>query len=71
MNIIIADTFKKDFLKIFKKENNILVPIFIVKKSNKRYWNNLIITNEIQKILEQKYLKNFNGIKNNNFQIYN
>lgn len=105
MNIIITDTFKKDFLKIFKLKDLDLfsqqiqysksitlkepyqkykfyisgiairgvfivlvqdhyLPIFIVKKSDKNYGNNLILSKELIKILSLKYQKAIEDIKN-------
>ena len=112
MNIIITETFKKDFLKIFKSElflenfsqnlkniksikltspynkfklqmwwihlrwiyiillQNKYLPIFVVKKSNKKYWNNLLINNKNIYFYKLKYEKSINDIENNNFKIY-
>jgi len=112
MNIIITDTFKKDFLSIFKSELLIkwfcdrinstkllklkhpfdkikfkyvwidirwllfiwiadkLFPIFIIKKSNKKYWNNLVLNYEITKIAEWKLEKVLLDFKNDDFKIY-
>ncbi len=111
MNVIITDTFKKDFCKIFSEKvlknfseklkstsiinldypykkykitleniatrwiyiisiNKFFVPIFIVKKSDKKYGSNLIITKEISLILKLKYEKNIENIRNDQFQIF-
>ena len=53
---------------IFEIEK-IYIPIFIVKKSDKKYWMNLIITDEIKEVLELKYKKIKLDIENNNFEI--
>ncbi len=112
MNIIITDTFKKDFLKIFKWKNDIFlfskelrktrfinlknpfqkykltfswisirwilllnianncIPLYVVKKSNKKYWMNLVLDKELEKILENKYFKIKEDINNDDFEIY-
>ena len=97
MQIIITNTFKNDFLSIFKFQqlfdkflvviknkahklidlkypykkfkcdiwnitvrwivfisNENIIPIYIVKKSNKQYWENLILNKEIMLLLEIK-----------------
>lgn len=56
------------WILIFEINNNYL-PIFIVKKSDKKSWMNLIITNSIKKILELNYLKAIENIKNWDFEI--
>ncbi len=45
------------------------IPIFIVKKSDKKYGMNLIITSEILPILENKYRKSLEDIENGEFAI--
>ena len=56
------------WILLFEINNNYL-PIFIVKKSDKKFWMNLIITNSIKKILELNYLKAIEDIKNWDFEI--
>ncbi len=47
-----------------------LIPLFIIKKSNKKYWMNLILNKEIKKIIILKYDKSINDIENDHFEIY-
>ncbi|MDQ7009567.1 MAG: hypothetical protein Q9M94_04730 [Candidatus Gracilibacteria bacterium] len=54
---------------IFETEK-FYIPIFVVKKSDKKYGMNLVISNEIKNILEAKYEKIKSDIENDNFQIY-
>ena len=109
MSIIITQTFKKDFIKIFhsfwlietfsiKLQNtefyklkipyqkfkfyiwwisvrwiviishqDNIIPIFIVKKSDKKHWMNLWISNETRAVLSVKYDKMLYDIKNWNY----
>ena len=50
--------------------NWIYLPIFIVKKADKKYWMNLILTKELIKILKLKYEKSLKDIENNDFEKY-
>ena len=50
--------------------NWIYLPIFIVKKSDKKYWMNLILTKELVKILQLKYEKNLEDIEKWDFKKY-
>ena len=112
MNIIITNTFKKEFISIFKSEylidgfcdklkrsknirlnfpldkikfsyvwidirgiifiwiKNKILPIFIIKKSNKKYWNNLILNKEINEITKLKLKNCLDDIDNNDFKLY-
>ena len=50
--------------------NWVVSPIFIVKKSDKQYWMNLVLTKELKKILELKLEKIERDINNDDFQLY-
>ncbi len=50
--------------------NQVLIPVFITKKHNKKYWMNLIFDTKIEKIIDKKYQLSMVEIDNNNFQIY-
>ena len=62
MNIIITETFKKDFLKIFKSK------LFI--ENFTKNLKNLLINNKNISFYKLKYEKNIEDIENNNFKIY-
>lgn len=55
---------------IFCWIENILIPLFIVKKSDKKYWNNLILNWNIEKILEDRLIKTKIDLEDNNFEKY-
>ena len=46
-----------------------IIPLFIIKKSNKKYWMNLILNKEIKDFLNFKYDKAIRDIENDNFEI--
>lgn len=46
------------------------IPIFIIKKSDKKYWMNLVLTKEILAILDLKFQKSIIDLNLNNFKIY-
>ena len=50
---------------------NIILPIFITKKSDKKYWMNLVTNKDFLKILKLKYQKWLIDFENNEFKIYN
>ena len=112
MNIVITDTFKKEFISMFKSDVLIwkfckkinkskvinldypldkikfnfigisirwliyisikdkVLPILIVKKSNKKYWNNLILNNEIKKICKVKLGKCLDDFDEGKYKMY-
>lgn len=112
MNIIITETFKSEFISIFKSEvliswfcekikwtkfinlnfpfkkikfkyvwidirwiifiwiNDKILPIFIVKKSNKKYWNNLVLNKMIKDISKIKLNNCLSDIDNNNYELH-
>ncbi len=112
MNIIITDTFEKEFKNIFKSESLLLtfskklkkveriklkhplekikfnfswisirwiifiwigdnlLPIFIVKKSDKRFWNNLILNKEVQILCKNKLKKCLLDFENDKFKLF-
>jgi len=112
MNIVITNTFKKEFISIFKSESlmtgfcekikyskNIrldfpldkikfkyvwidirwiifiwikdkILPIFIIKKSNKKYWNNLVLNKEIKDISKIKLKNCLLDFENNDYKLY-
>ena len=49
--------------------NNNLIPIFITKKSNKTYWNNLLIDKKNIDFFKLRYEKSINDIENNKYII--
>lgn len=114
MQILITDTFKDDFCKIFnseflikdfsliikKKSHTVIdlrfpnsklkikyiwinlrliiyiwfedtfVPIFIIKKWNKKLWMNLVLDKRMDKILDKKFQFSLNDINNDNYKMY-
>lgn len=56
---------------IYIEDNQeIYIPIFIVKKADKKYWMNLILTKEILEILDLKFKKSINDFNLHNFKVY-
>lgn len=53
-----------------ENDNNFFIPIFIVKKSDKKYWMNLILTKEILEILDLKMSKSIDDFNSGNYKIY-
>ena len=47
-----------------------IIPIFVIKKSDKTYWDNLILNKEIDNILNLKYDKAISDIRDNNYTSY-
>lgn len=47
-----------------------VIPIFIIKKSDKTYWNNLIFNKKMDNILNLKYDKAIQDIENNDYKVY-
>lgn len=78
--IFLSTIYKKFKIQILKQsirwiiftENNqqFYIPIFIVKKSDKKYWMNLILNKEMLDILEIKLQKNIDDFKSNKFNVY-
>ncbi len=109
--VIISQSFKQDFLKLFHQSllielvnklnqaslinlktpykkfklnlnqvatrgvavivfENKIVPIFIVKKSNKQYGNNLIINKEIALVLKKKFEDTITDIQNCDYESF-
>lgn len=56
---------------IFCWIENTIIPLFIARNSDKKYWNNLILDSKIEKILEDRLNKLKNDLENNNFKNYN
>lgn len=54
---------------LISEVENFYIPIFIVKKSDKNYWMNLILNPKIEKILEIKSKKIEKDIENDDFEI--
>jgi len=50
---------------------NFLLPIFIIKKFDKKYWMNLVLTKELINILNLKYSKSLDDIENKSYSLYN
>jgi len=53
-----------------ENDNLIYVPIFIVKKFDKKYWMNLILTKDLLSILNLKFEKSIIDINSNNYKVY-
>lgn len=47
--------------------NNSVLPVYIVLKTDKKYWNNLIINKEVEEILEKLAKEIEIDLKNNNY----
>ena len=54
----------------YKKNNWILVLILIFKKTDKKYWDNLIWSKEIENKIINILPKIWEDMKNNNFKVY-
>jgi len=57
-------------LIIYIWNQDFLIPIFIIKKVDKKYWMNLVLNKDIINILEKNLEITFDNIKNNKYKIH-
>lgn len=55
---------------LFMKIENKIIPIFIVKKSNKRLWNNIILNSNFEELLRNKLILMYEDLNNWDFISY-